>query len=110
MPSHSPCPSAVYPTAARQNRFPSPHIFRATAKPENKAAYATYRAFTDIHAGDIDTALDELEGVADGVEAMGTPADQVKGAQVFARSSEATVALHSGRFDRATSAIERRHR
>jgi len=79
------------------------------AEPENKAGFAPYRAFTYIHAGDIDTALDELEGVAENVEAMGTPADQVKGLQVFALSSEATVALYSGRFDRAASAIERRN-
>jgi len=79
------------------------------AEPENKAAFAPYRAFTYIHAGEIDTALDELEAVADNVQAMGTPAAQVKGLQVFALSSEATVALYSGRFDRAASAIERRN-
>ena len=81
----------------------------AAATPENKAVFAPYRAFTYIHAGDIDTALDELESVADNVEAMGTPADQVKEIQVFALSSEATTALYSGRFDRAASAIERRN-
>jgi tetratricopeptide (TPR) repeat protein len=81
----------------------------AAAKPENKAGFAPYRAFTYIHAGDIDAALDELESVAENVEAMGTPADQVKGLQVFALSSEATVALYSGRYDRAASAIERRN-
>jgi len=81
----------------------------AAATPENKAGFAPYRAFTYIHAGDIDTALDELESVADNVEAMGTPEDQVKGFQVFALSSEATTALYSGHFDRAASAIERRN-
>jgi tetratricopeptide (TPR) repeat protein len=81
----------------------------AAAKPENKAGFAPYRAFTYVHAGDIDTALDELDAVAENVEAMGTPADQVKGLQVFALTSEATVALHSGRLDRAADAIERRN-
>jgi len=79
------------------------------AEPENKAGFAPYRAFTYIHAGDIDTALDELDAVAENVEAMGTPADQVKGLQVFALSSEAMAALYSGRYDRAASAIERRN-
>jgi tetratricopeptide (TPR) repeat protein len=81
----------------------------AAAEPENKATYATYRAFTYIHAGDIDTALDVLESVADEAEAMGTPADQVKGQQVFALSNEATAALHTGRYDRAASVIGRRN-
>jgi tetratricopeptide (TPR) repeat protein len=79
------------------------------AAPENKAAYAPYRAFTYIHSGEIDTALDELEAVAETVEAMGTPADQVKGLQVFALTSEATAALHAGRFDRAADCIGRRN-
>jgi tetratricopeptide (TPR) repeat protein len=81
----------------------------AAAEPETKATYATYRAFTYLHAGDIDTALDVLDGVADEVETMGTPADQVKGQQVFALTSEATAALHSGRYDRAAIVIGRRN-
>ena len=81
----------------------------AVAEPENKATYATYRAFTYLHAGDIDTALDLLESVANEVEAMGTPADQVKAQQVFALTSEATAALHSGRYDRAAEVIGRRN-
>jgi tetratricopeptide (TPR) repeat protein len=79
------------------------------ATPENKAGFAPFRAFTYIHAGDIDTALDELEAVAENVEAMGTPADQVKGLQVFALTSEAAAALHAGRFDRAADCIVRRN-
>ena len=67
----------------------------AVVGPETKATYATYRAFTYLHAGDFDTALDLLDRVADEVEAMGTPADQVKGQQVFALTSEATAALHA---------------
>jgi tetratricopeptide (TPR) repeat protein len=81
----------------------------AVAEPEIKATYATYRAFTYLHAGDMDTALDLLESVANEVEAMGTPADQVKGQQVFALTSEATAALHSGRYDRAAEVIGRRN-
>lgn len=79
------------------------------ARPENKAVFAPYRAYTWIHAGNIDAALDELEAIADNVEAMGTPADQVKGVQVFALSSEAMAALYAGRFDRAASVIDRRN-
>jgi len=81
----------------------------AVVEPETKATYATYRAFTYLHAGDIDTALDLLDSLADEVEAMGTPADQIKGQQVFALTSEATAALHAGRFDRAAEIIGRRN-
>jgi len=81
----------------------------AVVEPETKATYATYRAFTYLHAGDIDTALDLLDSVADEVEAMGTPVDQVKGQQVFALTSEATAALHAGRYDRAAEVIGRRN-
>ncbi len=81
----------------------------AVVEPETKATYATYRAFTYLHAGDIDTALDLLDSVADEVEAMGTPVDQVKGQQVFALTSEATAALHAGRYERAAEIIGRRN-
>ena len=43
------------------------------AAPENKAAYAPYRAFTYIHSGEVDTAIDELEAAANNVEAMEHP-------------------------------------
>jgi tetratricopeptide (TPR) repeat protein len=78
------------------------------ARPENKAGYSVYRAFTNIHAGDIPAALEELETVAAQVEEMGTPADQVKGNQVFALSSHATAALHHGMLDEAAKAIAKR--
>jgi Tfp pilus assembly protein PilF len=78
------------------------------ARPENKASYSIYRAFTNIHAGDIPAALAELEGIAAQVEEMGTPADQVKGNQVFALSSHAIAALHHGMLDQAAKAIAQR--
>ncbi len=79
------------------------------AVPQNRASTAVYRAFTHIHARDVPGALDELEEVAEQVEAMGTPADQVKGLQVFALNSHATAALHTGHLDRAAEAVARRN-
>jgi tetratricopeptide (TPR) repeat protein len=79
------------------------------AAPQNRSGSAVFRSFTHIHAGDVAAAVDELEGVADQVEAMGTPADQVKGAQVFALNSAATAALHSGDLDRAADVVSRRN-
>jgi tetratricopeptide (TPR) repeat protein len=79
------------------------------APPESKASYAVFRAFTHIHAGDVPGALDELERVAGQVEAMGTPADQVKGLQSFALNSAATAAMHAGELDRAARLVEMRN-
>ncbi len=81
----------------------------AAAPPESKAGYAVYRAFTHIHGGDVPGALDELEELADNVAAMGTPADQVKGLQIFALTSGANAALHAGLGDRAKALVARRN-
>lgn len=81
----------------------------AMAPVETKASTAVYKGFTNIHGGDIPAAIDELEALADNVEAMGTPADQVKGFQVFALSSAAFAAMQAGLFDRAESIVSRRN-
>ncbi len=78
-----------------------------SAPPENRAVYANYRAFTHIHGGDVQGSLDELATLADQVEAMGTPAHQVKGVQVFTLDNHATAALHAGKLDQAAAAIAR---
>jgi tetratricopeptide (TPR) repeat protein len=77
------------------------------AEPENKAGYAVYKTFTMIHAGDIPAALDEMEALADSMEAMGTPADQLQGLQAFAMNSHATAAMHAGLLDRAAMSVKR---
>jgi len=81
----------------------------AIAPPESKASYAVYKGFTNIHAGDIPAAIDELEALADQVGPMGTPEDQVKGLQVFALNSAAFAAMHAGLFDRAATIVARRN-
>ena len=81
----------------------------ALAPPESKASYAVYKGFTHIHGGDISAAVEELVALADGMEAMGTPADQLKGTQVFALSSAAFAAMHAGMFDRAADIVARRN-
>ncbi len=79
------------------------------ARPENRAFYANYRAFTHIHQGNIQGTLDELMNLADSLEALGTPADQIKGAQVFALTNFSTAALHADLLDQAETAITRRN-
>lgn len=79
----------------------------AMAPAESKASYAVYKAFTNIYAGDIPAAIAELEAVAEQVTEMGTPADQVKGLQVFALTSAAQAAMHAGLFDQAEGLVAR---
>lgn len=80
----------------------------ALAPVESKASYAVFKGFTNIHGGDTAAAIDELVALADRMEAMGTPADQLKGFQVFALTSAAFAAMHAGMYDRAESIIQRR--
>ena len=79
------------------------------APTENKAGYAVYKAFTRVHEGNMQAAIDELVELAAQVPEMGTPADQVKGNQIFALNSAATVALHAGMMDKAAELIEERN-
>lgn len=81
----------------------------AMAPLESKASYAVYKGFTNIHGGDIPAAIDELETLAGQIGPMGTPEDQVKGLQVFALSSAAMAALHTGLMDRAATLVAQRN-
>jgi len=81
----------------------------AMAPPESRASYAVYKAFTNIHAGNIPAALDELVLLAEQTQEMGTPADQVNPLKVFALTSAATAALHAGLLERATEIVARRN-
>lgn len=76
---------------------------------ENKANYAVFKAFTRIHEGDMEAAIDELVMLAEQVPDMGTPEDQIKGSQTFALNSAAQVALHAGMLDRAAELVEERN-
>jgi len=80
------------------------------ARPETRAEYANYRAFIPIYQGNIQGSIDELLELADNLEAMGTPPDQIKGAQVFALTNVSLAALHAGLLDQAAAAISRRNR
>ena len=81
----------------------------ALAPLESKASSAVYKGFTNIYGGDIPAAIDELVALSDEIESMGTPADQVKGLQVFALSSAAFAAMQAGMFKRAEPIVVRRN-
>lgn len=81
----------------------------ALAPLESKASSAVYKGFTNIYGDDIPAAIDELVALSDEIESMGTPADQVKGLQVFALSSAAFAAMQAGMFERAEPIVVRRN-
>ncbi len=81
----------------------------ALAPLESKASSAVYKGFTNIYGGDIPAAIDELVALSDEIASMGTPADQVKGLQVFALSSAAFAAMQTGLYERAEPIVVRRN-
>ena len=81
----------------------------AVAKPQQHSTYAVYRAFTWVHEGEPQTAIEELQTIIDRAPEV-TPADQVRGARIFALTQVAQIALHHGMVDAADRAIERRNR
>jgi len=81
----------------------------ALASPENKAGSALSKGFTNIYGGDIPAAIDEFEALTDEIVSLGTPADQVKGYQVYALNNAAFAAMYVGLFERAESIVSRRN-
>jgi tetratricopeptide (TPR) repeat protein len=80
----------------------------AVAREQNKANFANYRAFTHVHEGNPQAAVDELERLLASVEGLGIPEDQHDGVKIFILSNQATIAMHHGMLDVAERAIERR--
>jgi tetratricopeptide (TPR) repeat protein len=80
----------------------------AVAREQNKANFANYRAFTHVHEGNPQAAVDELERLLASVEGLGIPEDQHDGVKIFILSNQATIAMHHRMLDVAERAIERR--
>jgi len=78
------------------------------AKPQQKSTYANYRAFTWVHAGEPQSAVDELETIVE-TAAEVTPADQVNGVKIFALTNIAQIAMHHGMNDIAEHAVQHRN-
>ncbi len=80
----------------------------AVAKPERRSNYANYRAFTWVHSGEPETAIQELQNLVD-TAADVTPPDQVSAAKIFALTNIAQIAMHHGLNDVAQQAIGQRN-
>ena len=71
----------------------------AAAEAGNRIAYANYRAFTHLHAGDPRGALDELSALLEAAEDSGLSEDRLLGLEIFTLTNQATIALHDGSRD-----------
>ncbi len=80
----------------------------AVAKDQQKATWASFRAFVSAYAGNPQAAVAELGQVYESIDEMGIPEHQLNGAKIGVLSNLATIALHNGMLDAAERAIERR--
>lgn len=80
----------------------------AGAKEQNKANYANYRAFTHLHAGNVQAALTELGQIVNSIDGIDIPNDQKQSAKIFTLTNQATIALHHNLLDDAERILMRR--
>jgi tetratricopeptide (TPR) repeat protein len=73
-------------------------------KANEKASFAIWRALVNVHAGDPDAAIAELERLVQSIDGMGIP--DPDGLKSFALAEQSTIALHHRRFDVAERAIQ----
>jgi tetratricopeptide (TPR) repeat protein len=74
-----------------------------------KAGFANFRAFTHVHAGDPEAAIEELESVLTSIDsdAMGIPEHERNGQKTNTLTNIMYIALHHDLFPEAEQAIER---
>jgi tetratricopeptide (TPR) repeat protein len=75
-------------------------------KANEAANYGVYRALVSVYAGRPKDAIDELERLAAAIDTMQIPDHEDP--KIFALAQEILIATHTGAFDAAQSAIERR--
>jgi len=76
------------------------------AKASNRINYANYRAFTHIHAGDANAAIQDLSKLVSSAGSLGLPADEAGAAKIFTLTNEATIALDKNLFDQSKSILK----
>lgn len=76
------------------------------AKASNRINYANYRAFTHIHAGDANAAIQDLSKLVSSAGTLGLPADEEGAAKIFTLTNEATIALDKNLFDQSKSILK----
>ncbi|HEU4642065.1 MAG TPA: hypothetical protein VFS44_06375 [Gemmatimonadaceae bacterium] len=71
-----------------------------------KATFAVWRALVPVYAGEPKAGIAELEQLVSSIDGMSIP--DPDGTKIFALSEEAVIASHTGAFDAARSALDRR--
>jgi len=71
-----------------------------------KASFGVYRALVNVHAGDPQAAVAELERLVDEIDGMGIPAPRNQ--KIFALNTLIQIALHHDMIDAAEQAMARR--
>lgn len=77
----------------------------ATAQEGNKSTLANYRAFVNLHAGEPQAAVDELERELERLDTIEMPADQKVGARTFLLINIADISFNYGMLDDADNAV-----
>lgn len=88
--------------AARADYDSSMALGRANERP----AYALYRAFVSVHAGNPQAAIDELNALVTAIDGMGIP--EPAGLKITALTNAAIIAMHSGNYSAGEHALQQR--
>ncbi|MFQ6006771.1 MAG: tetratricopeptide repeat protein [Woeseia sp.] len=72
-----------------------------------QSTLANYRAFVNLHAGDHEAAVSELEGELERIDTLEMPADQKISARNFLLANLANICFNYDMKDEATSAVDR---
>lgn len=74
-------------------------------KANERPAFAVFKAFIHVHAGEPQRAIDELVALADRIDGMGIP--EPTGLKINALTNAVTIALHEEELDQAAQLIAR---
>lgn len=71
-----------------------------------KASFGVYRALVNVHEGQSQAAIDELQGLVDRIDQMNIPSP--RGQKIFALNTISQIAIHHEMADVAEQAMQRR--
>jgi tetratricopeptide (TPR) repeat protein len=78
----------------------------AKAEGNARATFGQWRAFVNLHAGDAQAAIDELNALVDAIDGMNIP--EPTGVKIGTLAQIASVGLHAGMIAQAENALGRR--
>lgn len=78
------------------------------ARRTERASFPNYKAFTWVHEGKPETAVERLGEIASAIDGMGLEPNQATGAKIFTLTNRAQIAIHHGMFDVARASLDER--